>query len=236
MLLTYDGIGYNKNGVWLIENGKVNFNFTGERTFGGVTYSFDGGRTYDVNGWISKGDGFRYYYKNGVLQKDIIIGNYYVDDSGKRITDPVVMKAVAFVNAHSTASQTPLQRFRSCYKYLYGDGYHYERIMGVPGKKDVAGRANYYFTNRKGNCYCFAAATAYVSKVLGFESRVTFGKIASVHGGMTNHGWAALESNGTWYISDYYAYMATDASYPRRHTASHGVYTLEITDGRVKWI
>ena len=236
VLLTYDGIGYNKNGVWLIENGKVNFNFTGERTFGGVTYSFDGGRTYDVNGWISKGDGFRYYYKNGVLQKDIIIGNYYVDDSGKRITDPVVMKAVAFVNAHSTASQTPLQRFRSCYKYLYGDGYHYERIMGVPGKKDVAGRANYYFTNRKGNCYCFAAATAYVSKVLGFESRVTFGKIASVHGGMTNHGWAALESNGTWYISDYYAYMATDASYPRRHTASHGVYTLEITDGRVKWI
>ena len=232
---TYNGIGYNKNGAWLIEDGKVNFSFTGRKTFAGVTYSFTEGKTWDVNGWISKGDGFRYYYKNGVLQKNTIVGNYYVDNSGRQITDSVVMKAVAFVNAHSSASQTPQQRFRSCYQYLYGDGYRYERIMGVPGQKDVAGRADYYFTNRKGNCYCFAAATAYVSKVLGFESRVTFGQIASVHGGMTNHGWAALKSDGTWYISDYYAYMATDSSYPRRHTAAHGVYVLDITNGKVSW-
>ncbi len=235
VIRTYNGLGYNKNGVWLIENGKVNFGFSGKRTFAGVTYSFTGGRTCDVNGWIDKGDGFRYYYKKGELQKNTIVGNYYVDNSGRRITDSVVMKAVAFVNAHSSASQTPQQRFKSCYQYLYGDGYHYERIMGVPERKDVAGRANYYFTNKKGNCYCFAAATAYVSKVLGFESRVTFGQIASVHGGMTNHSWAALKSNGTWYISDYYAYMATDSSYPRRHTAAHGVYILNVSGGKVSW-
>ena len=53
---------------------------------------------------------------------------------------------------------------------------------------------------------------------------------------MTNHSWAALKSNGTWYISDYYAYMANDDSYPRYHTAAHGVYTLEISGGKVKWV
>ena len=234
--LDYNGIGINGNGVWLIENGKVDFSFTGQKTFNGVTYNFTNGRTYDYqDGWQTI-NGEKYYFKNGVIQKNTIVGKYYVDDSGRQITDSVVMKAVAFVNAHSSSSQTPMQRFKSCYKYLYGDGYHYERIMGVPGKQDVADRANYYFTNKKGNCYCFAAATAYVSKVLGFESRVTFGQITSVHGGMTNHSWAALKSNGTWYISDYYAYMANDDSYPRYHTAAHGVYTLEISGGKVKWV
>lgn len=234
--LDYNGIGINGNGVWLIENGKVDFSFTGQKTFNGVTYNFTNGRTYDYqDGWQTI-NGEKYYFKNGVIQKNTIVGKYYVDDSGRQITDSVVMKAVAFVNAHSSSSQTPMQRFKSCYKYLYGDGYHYERIMGVPGKQDVADRANYYFTNKKGNCYCFAAATAYVSKVLGFESRVTFGQITSVHGGMTNHSWAALKSSGTWYISDYYAYMADDDSYPRYHTAAHGVYTLEISGGKVKWV
>lgn len=233
VILTYNGAGTNSNGTWLIENGKVNFDYTGEKTIDGKNYSFANGK--GINEWVTKADGAKYYYKNGLLQKNTIVGNYYVDDTGKQVTDSVVMKAVAFVNAHSSASQSPDQRLKSCYNYLFKEGYKYQRIIGVPQKKDIPGRADYYLTNKKGNCYCYAATLAYVAKVLGYESRVTFGQVSESNGDMTDHGWCLVKNNGVWCISDYFAYMATDTSYPRVHTANYGTYTLKITNGAVNW-
>ena len=232
--LSYTGVGTNSNGTWFIENSKVNFDFTGEKVINGETYSFVNGK--GVTGWVTKSDGSKYYCQNGRIAKNTIVGDYYVGDTGKLVTDSVVMKAVAFVNAHSSASQSPAQRLRSCYDYLFGKGYKYERIRGVPQKNDLPGRADYYLTNKKGNCYCYAVTLAYAAKVLGYESRVTFGQVSDSSGSyMSDHGWCSVKVDGTWYISDYFAYMKTDSAYPRAHTERDGVYTLKITNGTVNW-
>lgn len=68
------------------------------------------------------------------------------------------------------------------------------------------------------------------------ESRVTFGQVSDSSGSyMSNHGWCSVKVDGTWYISDYFAYMKTDSAYPRAHTERDGVYTLKITNGTVNW-
>ena len=36
---SYNGLGTNSNGTWLIENGKVNFSFSGKKKIDGVEYT-----------------------------------------------------------------------------------------------------------------------------------------------------------------------------------------------------
>ena len=62
--------------------------------------------------------------------------------------------------------------FTNGWTYDYKDGWQtINGDMGVPGKQDVADRVNYYFINKKGNCYCFAAAHG------GYTLEISDGKV-----------------------------------------------------------
>lgn len=185
-------------------------------------------------------DGYRYFFNSrGVMQKNKIVGSqsegyFYVDDSGKAVTENAIQLAVDFVMAHSNASLSDSARLDACFRYMRST-YSYLRYYGTPSAADLSDYAVSYFTKKCGNCYRFAASFACIAKVLGYETRVAVGKIA-VSSGMTAHGWAEVKVNGTWYVCDvgFNVYMKTISACPRRLAADNR-YTLTTSNGKTIW-
>lgn len=222
---------------------------TGWYTSGSKKYYYQSGNM--VTGWKKISDKTYYFQKSGankgVLQKNTIAGTktdgyYYVDKNGVRVTSSEIKQAVKFVNAHTKASQSNAEKLKACYNYLWKN-YAYKRAYGIPGKKDMAACANEMFKEKKGNCYRYAASFACIARVLGYDSRVAVGTIASAGGGMTPHGWTEIKMSGKWYLFDanmqrnipsISTYKRTNSNFPYAHTCS-ARYTLTITGGKVTW-
>ena len=82
-------------------------------------------------------------------------------------------------------------------------------------------------TTRRGNCYGYAAAYAYLAKkATGYEVRVGWGQTPASAGGLTPHGWCEININGTWYIfdPDLYKFVAQYTYYYRTHQEMAGNY------------
>lgn len=99
------------------------------------------------------------------------------------------------------------------------------------------------FTNKRGNCYRYAAAFAYIAKVLGYDSRVASGMVGARGGGMTPHAWTEIKDGKSWYQYDCNMqrtyprisfYRRTNRNYPVRHRASKR-FTISVSGGKVKW-
>lgn len=212
----------------------------------GNTYFYKDG--VKQTGW-QKVDG-RYYYMNqaGVCQTNKIVGNkksgyYYVDKSGIRITDTTTQYAVKFVRKHTKSSWSAGKKLKKCYEVLSRD-YKYKRfyMSGHPKAKHLAGYARYMFKNKKGNCYRYAAAYAYIARVLGYDARVLVGWITSTGGGRTPHGWTEVKIGKKWYICDTNMQIHTKSPYFYYKKTTHPCrvwvhkrYTLKLSDGKVAW-
>lgn len=199
------------------------------------------------NGWDSA---HKKYYSNGVALKNQIVGTknnyYYVDKSGVCVNTKEIKEAVNFVQSHSTLSKSKSDRLKQCYNYLSNKKYYtYKRYYNEnPKAKDMPKFAYDMFTQKKGNCYRYAASFAYIARVLGYDSRVAVGKISAARGGMTPHGWTEVKkSDGKWYICDpdmqmskpkINSYMKTDKKYAYKHTCSKR-FTLSASSGKVTW-
>ncbi|MCD7883117.1 MAG: hypothetical protein LUI87_05355 [Lachnospiraceae bacterium] len=218
---------------------------TGWKTINGNEYYFRKSNNTAPKGSAVTGlvkiNGYQYYFNSsGIMQQNQIVGSssegyYYVDDSGKVVTTKAIQMAVDYVMAHSSAALSNSARLETCFKYMRST-YSYKRYYGTPGASDLSGYAVSYFTNHYGNCYRYAASVACIAKVLGYDSRVAVGKIASVYGGWSAHGWAEVNVNGTWYICDvnFNAYMKTTSTYPRSLQADNR-YTLTLSEGIAVW-
>lgn len=64
------------------------------------------------------------------------------------------------------------------------------------------GYAIYAVENRRGNCFCFAAAFAGAAKALGYDARYIEGRVGMARGGTGPHGWVEVVINGTTYVCD----------------------------------
>lgn len=248
MLTGFKKIGDNK--YYFGSNGKLK---TGWQTINGKKYYFrkkatDTQRKGAMLTGLKKIGSYKYYFNSsGVLQTNKIVGSkskgyYYVDSSGKVITTKCIQQAVDFVIAHTDSSMTKSEKLKACYNYLWKN-YTYKRYYETPTASDLNTYAQQMFTNKKGNCYRYAASFACIAKVLGYESRVAVGKISSTHGGMTAHGWTEVKVNGKWYICDanmqmnhpsINSYMRTESTYAYRHSCSKR-YKLTTSKGKAVW-
>lgn len=67
-------------------------------------------------------------------------------------------------------------------------------------------REDYYalegFSNRRGDCYTFAATFAALARGLGYDTEYAEGQVYTVHGSWGNHGFTVIYDNGGTYICD----------------------------------
>lgn len=200
-------------------------------------------------GWCRIANKYYYFNKKGVLQKNKIAGNkkggyYYVDPNGIRVTDNVIQYAVKFVMKHSDSQGPPKKRLKSCYKALCK--YHYQRSSsGRPGAKKMKPYAFYLFRNKKGDCYQYSSALAYIARVLGYDSRI------SVDNTITTHSWCEIKVNGKWKVCDCTIQMTNKETnfflvdkkkYPSLIKIKWGtgikcdtIYTLHVKTGKISW-
>lgn len=218
----------------------------GWKTIKGARYYFDSlGRM--AKGFKKIGKLTYYFSSAGKLQKNTIVGSsktgyYYVDSTGVRITTPEIKKAVAFVRKYTKSGWSKSKKLKACYDALWKK-YSYKRYKDSPTAKKMPAYANNMFSQKKGNCYRYAAAYAYIARVLGYDSRVVAGKISCLHGGMTPHGWAEIKVGKTWYICDanmqrnypkINSYMRTEKTYRYRHSVSKR-FKMTVKNGKVSW-
>ncbi|MCD8077927.1 MAG: hypothetical protein LUE63_06080 [Lachnospiraceae bacterium] len=226
---------------------------TGWKTINGKTYYFKKktGKTLPKGAMLTglrKINGYKYYFSaKGVMQTNRIVGSktegyYYVDDNGKVITSKEIKLAVKFVVAHTDNDWSASKKLKTCFNYLWKN-YSYKRSYDSANASTLSGFAVNMFTTKKGNCFRYAASFACIAKVLGYESRVAVGKISSLHGGMTAHGWTEVKVNGKWYICDanmqknypsINSYMRTESTYAYRHSCS-ARYVLKTSKGKAVW-
>ncbi len=213
-------------------------------------YYFSPKNNVMLTDWQKIGD-YKYYFmpsgiEKGVLQSNCIVdtstGSFYVDAEGIQVTSDEIVQAVGFVKSYTDSSWSAEVKLQKCFEALWRN-YSYQRFYDTPAAWSMSGYTNYMFANRMGNCFRYAASYACVARVLGYESRVAVGSVSARNGGMTPHGWAEVNVDGTWYICDpnmqrnypnINSYMCTDSTYAYRHTCSVR-YTLTIRKGGVSW-
>lgn len=198
-------------------------------------------------GWQKISGKYYYFNKKGVLLKNQIAGSkstgyWYVDKTGVRITTTEIKYAVKFVMKHSKAGQSKKSRLKSCYKALCK--YQYKRIYNdSPSSKKIKSYARYMFKNKKGNCYRYASAFAYIARVLGYDSRVAVGKV-SISGKtpVSPHGWCEIKIDGAWKMCDCSIqrgtgkslFLKTRKKYPYRFVCND-IFTMNVKKGKITW-
>lgn len=196
-----------------------------------------------LNGYQT-GGGKKYYYQNGVLQKNRIVGTsgegyYYADGSGVCCVSEEMRLAAEFI-MRCGKGNTLDERMKTCFKYL-ADNYPYARSYDHPkSKADIPALAIDMFKNKKGNCFRYAACFTCVARICGYRSRIGVGST----GNGSPHGWTEVYMDGQWYyfdpdmqlpgygFPDYYAYKMSRHPWNVRTT-----FTSEVTlsGGKAVW-
>ena len=218
-------------------------------------YSKSGAKYYAVKGKRIKGwrkiGGTRYYYfeSNYKLATNKIVGSkssgyYYVDKNGVRVTTKEIRQAVSFVTKYSSPKLSSQKRLKKCFQALLK--YPYQRMTdGEPSARKIASCANYMFSSKKGNCYRYASAMAYIGRVLGYDTRVAVGAVTArgPKAPLSPHGWCEVKIGNTWKMIDCSMqranmkkslYLVTRKNYPYRLKCKKE-YNMSIRNGKVKW-
>lgn len=198
-----------------------------------------------VAGWTAVDGKYYYFNEDGSRAVNQIVDNKYVDETGVRIDNSKAINlAVKFVKDHG-GNGDAATKLHNCFEYL-ARYYPYTTLrIVIPNESTLPTVAYNMFTNKTGNCFSYAAAFAYIAKVLGYESRVQCGQIIAWGGNYyVAHGWTEVKVDGTWYICDaqqsyhrdrYDRYMKTRANF-NIPLKSGSVYTLTAKDGSVKFV
>ena len=120
-------------------------------------------------------------------------GYVYVDRTGTVVKAGEIRQAVDFVLKNSSRKNKTRQRLRQCYDALVKFSYFH---MGteVPTARNIKSCARYMFTRKRGSCYYYAAAMAYIARVLGYDSRVAVGGVTArgPYAQLSPHGWCEV--------------------------------------------
>lgn len=201
-----------------------------------------------IKGWKQISHQYYYFENDYKLAVNKIAGTsksgyYYVDKSGIRVTTTEIRNAVTFVLKNSNAKASNSVRLQQCVNALCRYPYRHMSTQ-APKAGNLASYARYMFQNRSGNCYRYAAAMAYIGRVLGYDSRVTAGGVTArgQYAALSPHGWCELRMGNAWRIVDcsmqrvYGAklYLVTRKTYPYRLRCDK-TYILTVSSGKVKW-
>lgn len=101
-------------------------------------------------------------------------------------------------------NMSDVDKLRAIYNYLMQYRYA-ERVVLIPQNKKQYAEQLYamsLFEKGYGICYDFTGAFTYMSRAIGFETRMIYGYHTNPSGGAGEHTWAEIDINGTTYIFD----------------------------------
>ncbi len=205
---------------------------TGWQKNSGKIYYFDENGVLQTGLQKVDGNSY-YFDVDGVLQtgwQKIGGSDYYFDESGKMITgwtkidgmDYFFDTATGKLDTEKTPQETPLERLcrqivesqvkesdsintklSKLFQYVTWK-HSYLRSYSFTGASGWHKTYAYnMLTSKRGNCYSYAAAFAYLAKkATGLPVRVGWGGTPARLGGLTPHGWCEIRINGVWYVFD----------------------------------
>ncbi len=167
--------------IYFFRSNGTRFDTQGFRTIGGKTYYFRSDSTA-ATGLQTIGGKLYYFTAQGVLVKSqtsyTVNGRYFVIDANGVATEVTALQAQCstltwkYINAHSSAAQTKLERFRACFNYI--EAYMIFQSWSSDLYDFNAPGWQYIFANRMfnngliGDCYGFACVVASVAKEFGY--------------------------------------------------------------------
>lgn len=118
---------------------------------------------------------------------------------GKSLTE----QAGGIVEKKTKSSDSKKKKLKKLFKYAEKT-YDYKRVTGFEAysgwEKDYALQM---YKEKKGSCYHFAAAYAFLAKqATGYEVRIGIGKTNGFSGKLQNHAWTEIKIGSKWYICD----------------------------------
>ncbi len=140
----------------------------------------------------------------------------------------IMCLAAAVVDAATNGYMTQAQQLEASFDTLV-DNFSYERSLETPSGDWVKDYASKALSEKKGNCYGYAAAFAYVAEGLGYEARVCTGTVTSALGGRTDHAWTEVKMGKTWYIFDAEMQDAKGSGYYKQTYDSYPAGPLQKT-------
>lgn len=118
--------------------------------------------------------------------------------------EPLDEKIQPILDKIITKNMSDKQKLRAVYDYLMQSSY-IERTLLIPqNKKQYAEQlyACFIIDNKYGVCYDFTSAFKYMTRSLGFDTRMIYGYHTNPAGGAGEHSWAEIDIKGTTYIFD----------------------------------
>ena len=129
------------------------------------------------------------------------------NESGKYVSsgyEPLDDIIFPILDSIINSKQNDIEKLRAIYDYLMQYSYT-ERVVLIPQSKKEYSEQLYaisIFENKYGICYDFTSAFKYMSRAIGFDTRMIYGRHTCPSGGSEEHTWAELDINGTTYIFD----------------------------------
>lgn len=118
--------------------------------------------------------------------------------------EPLDEKIQPVLNKIITKNMSDKQKLKAVYDYLMQSSY-IERTLLIPqSKKQYTEQlyACFIIDNKYGVCYDFTSAFKYMTRSLGFDTRMIYGYHTNPGGGAGEHSWAEIDIKGTTYIFD----------------------------------
>lgn len=118
--------------------------------------------------------------------------------------DPLDKKIQPILDKIITKNMSDKQKLKAVYDYLMQLSY-IERTLLIPqSKKQYTEQlyACFIIDNKYGVCYDFTSAFKYMTRSLGFDTRMIYGYHTNPAGGAGDHSWAEIDIKGTTYIFD----------------------------------
>ena len=115
----------------------------------------------------------------------------------------VKKQATKVVDKQTKKSDSKKQKLEKLFEYCEKT-YGYKRVYGFANKKGwERDFAVEIYKGKKGSCYHFAAAYAFLAKkATGYSVRIGVGKTNGFSGELQDHAWVEVKIGKTWYVCD----------------------------------
>lgn len=123
--------------------------------------------------------------------------------SAKTAEEDLQKKTEKIVNRETGPKDSEKKKLKKLFSYIEND-YEYARKVGFEAydgwEKDYALEM---LKDKKGSCYHYAAAYAYLAKAASdYDVRIGLGQTNGFSGRLQSHAWVEIRIDGKWYICD----------------------------------
>ncbi len=229
---TFDGINYYVDSRGQIPQGAAGV-YAASNT---AVYMVDSkGKIRDFSPGLQEIDKKLYYVNSdGTLAANTTQGYLYFGSTGAYTTGNSNLDNMvdAALSACVSSSMTKEEKLRAAYIYVRENFTYLARDHQPRGSMDWAQEsAIWMFTNKKGNCYCFAAAFLYMARRLGYQAYPVSGGVGTKN---SDHAWVMIYWNdGTPYMFD----VELDYAYRYRYDkgVTYDLYKMTVDTAPFKY-